>query len=75
MPATHAARMSRKRGRIVLVGVTGLFLLVQHGAILFRGFDVPAVHTFNDFISSLSSDPIFYSERSSPRRPGSPGAP
>ncbi|QNH20781.1 Taurine catabolism dioxygenase TauD, TfdA family [Xanthomonas sp. GW] len=42
-------------------------LLVRHGAILFRGFDVPAVHTFNDFISSLSSDPIFYSERSSPR--------
>ncbi|MEW3673866.1 dehydrogenase, partial [Pseudomonas aeruginosa] len=25
-PVTHAARMSRKRGRIVLVGVTGLEL-------------------------------------------------
>lgn len=42
-------------------------LLTRHGAILFRDFDVSAAATFNDFISKVSSDALFYSERSSPR--------
>jgi alpha-ketoglutarate-dependent taurine dioxygenase len=42
-------------------------LLGQYGAILFRGFDVASKETFNDFISHVSSDALFYSERSSPR--------
>jgi alpha-ketoglutarate-dependent taurine dioxygenase len=42
-------------------------LLTRHGAILFRDFEVDSAATFNDFISEVSSDAIFYSERSSPR--------
>jgi alpha-ketoglutarate-dependent taurine dioxygenase len=42
-------------------------LLVRYGAILFRGFEIDTPHVFDRFISEVSSDAIFYSERSSPR--------
>lgn len=42
-------------------------LLGHYGAILFRGFDEASKEVFNDFISHVSSDALFYSERSSPR--------
>ncbi|MDR6673221.1 TauD/TfdA family dioxygenase [Xanthomonas sp. 1678] len=42
-------------------------LLTRHGAILFRGFAMTSPATFDAFISSVSSDAMFYSERSSPR--------
>lgn len=42
-------------------------LLTRHGAILFRGFDISTPATFDEFISRVSSDALFYSERSSPR--------
>ncbi|MCW0397342.1 hypothetical protein NB696_002861 [Xanthomonas sacchari] len=42
-------------------------LLTRHGAILFRGFEVSSPATFDEFISNVSSDALFYSERSSPR--------
>lgn len=42
-------------------------LLTRHGAILFRGFDVAEPATFDEFITRVSSDALFYNERSSPR--------
>lgn len=42
-------------------------LLTHHGAILFRGFEVASPAVFDDFISRVSSEALFYSERSSPR--------
>lgn len=42
-------------------------LLVRYGAILFRDFDVSTPAVFDDFIARVSSDALFYSERSSPR--------
>ncbi|QQP97286.1 TauD/TfdA family dioxygenase [Lysobacter enzymogenes] len=42
-------------------------LLTRHGAILFRDFEVAAPATFDEFITRVSSDALFYSERSSPR--------
>jgi alpha-ketoglutarate-dependent taurine dioxygenase len=42
-------------------------LLLRHGAILFRGFDVRSGVEFNRFIESVSGTPLPYLERSSPR--------
>lgn len=42
-------------------------LLVRYGAMLFRGFDVTSPQIFDAFISGVSSDALFYQERSSPR--------
>lgn len=42
-------------------------LLVRYGAILFRGFRVSTAKDFDEFISGVSSDALFYGERSSPR--------
>ena len=41
--------------------------LTEHGALLFRGFDVPDVATFDGFVSATSDGPLEYQERSSPR--------
>ncbi|PAU59160.1 TauD/TfdA family dioxygenase [Pseudomonas indica] len=41
--------------------------LLQHGAILFRGFDVQSVEHFNAVIGSLSSGALEYMFRASPR--------
>jgi alpha-ketoglutarate-dependent taurine dioxygenase len=42
-------------------------LLLQHGAILFRGFDVTSGEEFKRFIEGVSDRPLPYLERSSPR--------
>jgi len=42
--------------------------LLKHGGILFRGFDVTTASDFRRLISVLSSEPLEYNERSSPRR-------
>jgi alpha-ketoglutarate-dependent taurine dioxygenase len=63
-PATHGvdpfgwAAMERKE-----IGA----ILARHGAILFRGFDLPSQAEFQSFIQTVSSDPLPYVERSSPR--------
>lgn len=41
--------------------------LVRHGALLFRGFDLPTVESFQSFIRAGAGDPLPYTERSSPR--------
>jgi alpha-ketoglutarate-dependent taurine dioxygenase len=41
--------------------------LRMHGALLFRGFAVPTVDTFAATVSSVSAEPLRYTERSSPR--------
>jgi len=41
--------------------------LVEHGAVLFRGFKVGGVDGFNAVVKALSGAPLTYSERSSPR--------
>ena len=41
--------------------------LVEHGAVLLRGFDVGGVDGFNAVVRALSGAPLTYSERSSPR--------
>jgi alpha-ketoglutarate-dependent taurine dioxygenase len=41
--------------------------LQQHGAILFRGFDVRSAEHFREAISCLVGEPLEYSEKSSPR--------
>jgi alpha-ketoglutarate-dependent taurine dioxygenase len=41
--------------------------LDKHGAILFRGFDVRAVHQFEEFVRSAAGSLLEYYERSSPR--------
>lgn len=43
-------------------------LLAQHGALLFRGFDVRAPAAFHAFAGGLTSDLLDYSERAAPRR-------
>jgi alpha-ketoglutarate-dependent taurine dioxygenase len=43
-------------------------LLLAHGAILFRGFEVPDVEQFKDFARALSDQLIDYKERAAPRR-------
>lgn len=41
--------------------------LVDHGAVLFRGFDVGGVDGFEATVRALSGEPLAYTERSSPR--------
>lgn len=41
--------------------------LDAHGAILFRGFRLPEVSEFEQFVKVTSGEPLTYSERSSPR--------
>jgi len=42
-------------------------MLAEHGAILFRGFDVDPVTGFEKFVAATSREPLQYTERSSPR--------
>jgi alpha-ketoglutarate-dependent taurine dioxygenase len=41
--------------------------LVEHGAVLLRGFDVGGVDGFDRVVRTLSGEPLTYMERSSPR--------
>ncbi|MBN6039750.1 TauD/TfdA family dioxygenase [Amycolatopsis sp. 195334CR] len=41
--------------------------LLTHGALLFRGFDVPDVAAFESVVREMSGEPMTYNERSSPR--------
>lgn len=41
--------------------------LLQHGAILFRGFSLKTVEEFQQFVTASSSGALEYTERSSPR--------
>ncbi|MEV6370685.1 TauD/TfdA family dioxygenase [Micromonospora musae] len=41
--------------------------LVEHGGLLFRGFDVGGVDGFDQVVRALSGEPLTYTERSSPR--------
>ena len=41
--------------------------LVQHGALLMRGFDIRSVERFEEFVAVTSAGALEYSERSSPR--------
>ncbi|MFE1313082.1 TauD/TfdA family dioxygenase [Streptomyces sp. NPDC058755] len=41
--------------------------LLEHGALLLRGFSVPDVTAFDSVVRGLSGDPLTYTERSSPR--------
>jgi alpha-ketoglutarate-dependent taurine dioxygenase len=41
--------------------------LIEHGALLLRGFSVPDVTAFDSVVRELSGDPLTYTERSSPR--------
>jgi alpha-ketoglutarate-dependent taurine dioxygenase len=41
--------------------------LLKHGAILFRNFDVVEANKFEEFIRTVSGEPLEYKERSSPR--------
>jgi alpha-ketoglutarate-dependent taurine dioxygenase len=41
--------------------------LVEHGAVLLRGFDVGGVGGFEEIVGTLSGAPLSYSERSTPR--------
>lgn len=41
--------------------------LLKHGGILFRNFDVSSAEAFEQFVVACSSEPLQYSERSSPR--------
>ncbi|MFC0528355.1 TauD/TfdA family dioxygenase [Phytohabitans kaempferiae] len=42
-------------------------LLVEHGALLLRGFDIGGVDGFDQVVRALSGAPLTYAERSSPR--------
>lgn len=42
-------------------------LLDTHGAILFRGFELPELSDFTGVVRAMSSEPLEYHERSSPR--------
>jgi alpha-ketoglutarate-dependent taurine dioxygenase len=42
-------------------------VLVEQGAVLFRGYDVGGVDGFDQVVRALSGAPLTYSERSSPR--------
>lgn len=42
-------------------------LLLQHGAILFRGFDFQSESDFENVIKTIAGEPLPYMERSSPR--------
>lgn len=41
--------------------------LLEHGAVLFRGFDLPSVGAFEEVLRSLYGSALDYTERSSPR--------
>ena len=41
--------------------------LHAHGALLFRGFDLPTVDAFGATVKAISGEPLRYTERSSPR--------
>ncbi|WP_416905146.1 TauD/TfdA family dioxygenase [Micromonospora echinospora] len=41
--------------------------LVEHGGLLFRGFDVGGVDGFDRVVRALAGEPLTYTERSSPR--------
>ncbi|WP_433342575.1 TauD/TfdA family dioxygenase [Micromonospora sp. CA-111912] len=41
--------------------------LVEHGGLLFRGFDVGGVDGFDAVVRALAGEPLVYTERSSPR--------
>lgn len=41
--------------------------LAEHGALLFRGYDVGGVDGFDRVVRALSGEPLEYTERSSPR--------
>jgi alpha-ketoglutarate-dependent taurine dioxygenase len=41
--------------------------LADHGALLFRGFDIGSAERFQDFLGAASGEPLEYTERSSPR--------
>ncbi|SCL28936.1 TauD/TfdA family dioxygenase [Micromonospora inyonensis] len=41
--------------------------LVEHGGLLFRGFDVGGVDGFDRVVRALAGEPLTYAERSSPR--------
>ncbi len=41
--------------------------LHEHGAVLFRGFNVPSVAEFNRFLTTIYGAPMAYRERTSPR--------
>lgn len=41
--------------------------LLEHGAILFRGFPIASVDDFNAFVEALSGEPVEYRFRASPR--------
>jgi alpha-ketoglutarate-dependent taurine dioxygenase len=41
--------------------------LLRHGALLFRGFDVPGVERFEEFARALSPELLDYLERAAPR--------
>jgi alpha-ketoglutarate-dependent taurine dioxygenase len=41
--------------------------LLQYGAILCRGFDIPSSVAFSDIIRAISGEPLQYQEQSSPR--------
>ncbi|MDU0290450.1 TauD/TfdA family dioxygenase [Saccharothrix longispora] len=42
-------------------------LLLAHGALLFRDFDVPDIAAFESVVRAMSGEPMTYNERSSPR--------
>jgi alpha-ketoglutarate-dependent taurine dioxygenase len=42
--------------------------LTKHGAILFRGFDIPNTDQFNNFVSAVTPDLLDYFEASTPRK-------
>jgi alpha-ketoglutarate-dependent taurine dioxygenase len=42
-------------------------LLDRHGAVFFRGFSLGTVERFQQFVTAVSSGPLEYTERSSPR--------
>lgn len=41
--------------------------LIEHGGVLFRGFDVGTAEHFAQFVRAVSAEPLEYNERSSPR--------
>src|SRR5450432_3796881 len=41
--------------------------LLKHGGILFRGFEINTIESFNSLMKCFSNDPIPYMFRSSPR--------
>lgn len=42
--------------------------LIQHGAILFRGFDLPDASSFRSFVEAISPSLLDYCERAAPRK-------